>query len=74
MREYPAFYVDSVKIETEESKFIDPNNVAKVTLFKNEEGKKIFGEGGKNGVVFIETKSYLKKKTSEKVARRGRKK
>ena len=74
VREYPAFYVDSVKIETEESRSINPNAVARVTLYKNEEGKKIFGEEGKNGVIFIETKSYLKKKTSEKVSRRGRKK
>jgi hypothetical protein len=74
VREYPAFYVDSVKIETEESRSIDPGSVARVTLYKNEEGKKIFGEEGKHGVIFIETKSYLKKKSSEKIPRRGRKK
>jgi TonB-dependent SusC/RagA subfamily outer membrane receptor len=40
---------------------IDPNDIESITILKDESAIKAYGDAGKNGVVIISTKAYLKK-------------
>lgn len=59
----PVFFLDSVQIDKSEMMLkIKPTDVASVTVYKAKEAFDILGEDGKDGVVFIFTKSYAKEK------------
>lgn len=71
IKEYPLFYIDSVRIESVDFRSLNPNSIAEMTAYKNEEAKKMFGEQARNGVIFIETKVFKKKKFWEMLCKKS---
>lgn len=58
----PVYYLDSVEIAPAELQKVAPGEIATVTVFKDEKAIEKFGEKGRNGVVFIESKEFIRKK------------
>ena len=58
----PIFFIDSVNVDNSELMKYGPTEIAQVTVYKDKEAKDLFGEEGKDGVVYILTKKYAKSK------------
>ncbi len=58
----PIFYIDSVNVEKDELQKYDPENISSVTVYKDKEALELFGEDGKDGVIYIETKDFSKRR------------
>ena len=58
----PLFFIDSVNVDNTELTKYSPTEIAQVTVYKGKEAKDLFGEDGKDGVVYIFTKKYTKSK------------
>ena len=58
----PIFFIDSVNVDNSELQKYDPTEIAQVTVYKDKEATDLFGEDGKDGVVYIFTKKYTKAK------------
>ncbi len=58
----PLFYLDSIRVNKSTLTLYDANEIAFITVFKNDKALRIAGDKGKNGVVFIYTKGYVKQK------------
>lgn len=56
----PVFFLDSVNILRSEMLNINPTDVASVTVYRGKEATDLIGENGKDGVIYIFTKSYAK--------------
>lgn len=58
----PVYYIDSISVDKSQLQKYDPNEIAGLTVFKGKEAVDILGEDGKDGVVYIETKLFAKKR------------
>jgi len=58
----PIFFIDSINVLQSELMKYDPTEIAQVTVFKDKEATDLFGDEGKDGVVYITTKKYAKMK------------
>ena len=58
----PVFFIDSVSVDKSELQKYDPNEISSVTVFKDKEAINLIGNDGKDGLVYIETKKFTKKR------------
>jgi len=58
----PIFFIDSINVDHSEIMKYDPTEIAQVTVYKDKEATDLFGDDGKDGVVYITTKKYAKRK------------
>ena len=58
----PLFYVDSEQVTKSSLKNIQPEDIATVTIYKDSNAIRIAGPDGKDGLVYIETKAFARKK------------
>ncbi|WP_316812899.1 hypothetical protein [Pedobacter heparinus] len=58
----PVFFMDSVNVLQSDLQQYRPEEIASVTVFKDKEAIDILGEEGKDGVVYIETIPFAKKR------------
>lgn len=58
----PVYYIDSINVDKSEMQRYNPNEIAVVTVFKGKGAVDLLGEDGKDGVVYIETKLFAKKR------------
>lgn len=58
----PMFFLDSVNVDKSELQQINPDNVAKVSVYKDSNAIRLVGPDGKDGVVYIETKGFDRKR------------
>ena len=62
VRPDPIFFIDSVKIAKSDLSQMNPNEVALITVIKDTITLKKFGPGAKNGIIYIETKGFDRKR------------
>lgn len=60
--ENPVFFIDSVNVDKDDLQKYDPNEISSVTVFKNKEAIALLGDDGKDGVIYIETKIFSRKR------------
>ncbi|REG91132.1 hypothetical protein [Flavobacterium aquicola] len=60
--EDPVFFIDSINVEKGDLQRYDPNQISSVTVYKDKEAIALLGEDGKDGVIYIETKVFCKKR------------
>lgn len=58
----PVFFVDSVSVDRSELSKYQPTEIAAVSVYKDSNAIKLLGPEGKDGVVYIVTKAFAKKK------------
>lgn len=58
----PLFYLDSISVQYNEVKELSPEQIASVSVLKDQQAVALFGEKAKYGVVFLESKNYSRKK------------
>lgn len=58
----PLFFLDSISVAYDEIKQIPTEDITIVSVLKDRAAVELAGEKGKNGIVFIESKSYSRKK------------
>jgi len=58
----PVFFIDSVRVGGEELQNYDPQEIASLTMYKDGDALKLFPNEGKDGVVYIFTKKFSKKR------------
>jgi len=58
----PVFFIDSLNVLQSDIQKYNPEQIASVTVFKDQEAINILGEDGKDGVVYIETIPFAKKR------------
>jgi hypothetical protein len=54
----PVFFIDSVNVDKEELGKYNPQEIATVSVYKGKEAIALVGPEGKDGAVYIETKTY----------------
>ena len=54
----PIFFLDSVNTVKSEVMKLAPTDIASVTVFHGAEATALFGDDGKDGVVYLFTKTY----------------
>lgn len=54
----PIIFIDSVNVDPSEMQKYDPNFISSVTVYKDKEAKDLFGDDAKDGVIYIETKTF----------------
>jgi len=62
MKSVPAYYVDSVLINQKDIARTKPEDIASFKRVSGKRGQQMLGDKGKNGIVFIETKTFARKK------------
>jgi hypothetical protein len=58
----PIYFLDKVKVNTGVLDLYNPNDIAMIEVFKDTSAIKLVGNEGKNGVIYITTKAYARKK------------
>ncbi|NQX55949.1 hypothetical protein HQN86_20170 [Pedobacter panaciterrae] len=58
----PVFILDSVQVFRGEMNSVDPNTIAVVTVYKGKNATDRFGAEAENGLVYMETISFVKKR------------
>lgn len=58
----PVYFVDSVSVDKSELQKYDPKKISSVTVFKGDKAKELLGEEGKDGIIYVETISFCKKR------------
>lgn len=58
----PVFFIDSVNVDKSEMMKYQPEEIAQVSAYKNASAISLVGPEGKDGVVYIETKSFARNK------------
>lgn len=58
----PLFYIDNVNVSKEDIQKYDPKDISSITVIKEKNVIEKFGKDGKDGVIFIETKAFFKKR------------
>ncbi len=58
----PVFFIDSVNVDKSEMMKYQPDQIAKVSVYKDSDAIELVGPEGKDGVVYIETKTFAKKR------------
>lgn len=56
----PMFFIDSIRVNGNELQNYDPNEIASVTIYRDEDALNLFPLEGKDGVVYIQTKKFSK--------------
>jgi len=67
----PMYFIDSVRVDKNGLANIDANDVAMVTVLKQKSAVAHFGDAGKDGVVLIETKAFVRKRYTKYLASRS---
>jgi hypothetical protein len=60
--EYPVFFIDSINVDRSEIMKYQPEQFAKVSVYKDSNAINLVGPDGKDGVVYMETKVFAKKR------------
>lgn len=58
----PIFYIDSVNVDKGDLQKYQPTDIAAVSVYRDSDAIKLAGPEGKDGVVYIETKTFAKKR------------
>ena len=58
----PLYLVDSIVVTPAELNAINPNDIAAIDVYKDSSAFRLAGERGKNGLIYIETKKFARKK------------
>lgn len=58
--ENPIYFIDSVRVARIDN--LNPNDLASVTVYKNKEATDIIGEDGKDGLIYMETKTFARRR------------
>ena len=58
----PIYFIDSVRVSSNEVMKADPAKVTLLTVVSREEALKKFGEEGKDGMVYVETVNFVKRR------------
>jgi hypothetical protein len=58
----PVFFIDSINVDQSEMMKYQPEQIAKVSVYKGSDAIDLVGPEGKDGVVYIETKVFAKNK------------
>jgi hypothetical protein len=58
----PVFFIDSVNVDRSELTKYQPEQFAKVSVYKDSDAVNLVGPDGKDGVVYMETKVFAKRK------------
>ena len=58
----PVFFIDSTNVDRSEMMNYQPEQIAKVSVYKDSNAIKLVGPEGKDGVVYIETKVFARKR------------
>jgi len=58
----PVFFIDSISIDKSELNKYNPKDIATVSVYKDSEAISLVGPDGKDGVVYIVTKAFAKKR------------
>ncbi len=58
----PIFFIDSIRVDGSDLQKYDPQEIASLTMYKDEEALKLFPQEGKDGVVYIQTKKFGRKR------------
>jgi len=58
----PVFLLDSVQVFRSDMNNVDPNTIALVTVYKGKKAIDRFGPDAENGLVYIETSSFVRKR------------
>lgn len=58
----PVFFVDSVRMTKNDLLKYEPNQIASVTVYKDKSAWEKFGSEAVNGLIYIETKDFAKKR------------
>lgn len=57
----PLFFLDKIKVNIGVLKLYNPDDIAMIEIIKDTSAIKLVGDEGKNGVIYITTKSYARK-------------
>ncbi|HWW40778.1 hypothetical protein [Pedobacter sp.] len=58
----PIYFLDSVRINPDYFRSINPKDIAFIQVVKENNAIERLGEEGKNGIIYIETKTFARKK------------
>ena len=58
----PVFFIDSVNVTKLELQKLEGKDIARVNVYKDSSAIKLIGEQGKFGVIYLETKMFLRNK------------
>ncbi|MGY3053350.1 hypothetical protein ACVWYG_001550 [Pedobacter sp. UYEF25] len=58
----PVFFIDSVRVTKNDLIKYEPNQIASVTVYKDKSAWEKFGSEAVNGLIYIETKNFAKKR------------
>ena len=58
----PVFILDSVRLFRDGMQSVNPNDIATVTVYKDKNATDRFGPEAKNGLIYIETKAFVRKR------------
>lgn len=56
----PIIFIDSINVDYSQIAKFEANEIASFTVFKGKDATDLMGEGGKDGVIYIETKKFAK--------------
>lgn len=62
MGQNPMFFLDSIRINKDEFRNINPQNISSLSTVTKKEATNLYGEEGKDGIIFVETKTFSKKR------------
>lgn len=58
----PIYYIDSVKLSTDEMLKVNPNTVTLINAYSKEDALEVLGIDAKDGVVYVETIIFVKRR------------
>lgn len=58
----PLFFIDGVKVDRNGLNKVNPDDIAMLTVLKQKTAESLYGEAGKDGVVLVETKAFVRKR------------
>ncbi|WP_316833596.1 hypothetical protein [Pedobacter nutrimenti] len=58
----PVYFLDSVRVKPDYFRSINPKDIAFIQVVKENNAIERLGEEGKNGIIYIETKTFARKK------------
>lgn len=58
----PIIFIDSLNVHSSEMQKYDPKVISLFTVYKDKEATDLFGEDGRDGVIYIETKPFSEKR------------
>jgi len=61
----PLYVIDGIRQKDDNLPNLNPETIASISVLKNESGKALYGEDGKNGVILITTKNAKREENSD---------